>query len=247
MSMINLLPEDYLQRCAQQRANVLCLALFAVVIAGVVAAAAVSERQARRVNQAREQINQEYRQAGELIEQMQRLEAKKQQVIAKAQMAAELLERVPRSYLLASLTNALPKGASLSHVKLTTQQERIKLQSTSPAKFRTRATRRGVQTSKKAEPEPTKHALNVGLEVTGLAETDVQVAQFIAAMQANPLIESVELVFSEEGRVNDVVVRKFQVTMQLKNGAEVEIERVPTTVSTVRTHQVASADERNLQ
>ena len=58
----------------------------------------------------------------EIIAKMEQLANTKSQVIAKAQMAADLLERVPRSYLLASITNALPKGASLTQLELKTEK-----------------------------------------------------------------------------------------------------------------------------
>jgi len=226
MSTVNLLPEDYLEHRAQQRANVLCLALLSVVIAGVIAAAVVSEDLARQVRSERDEVNQEYQQAGELIEQMQKLESKKALAVAKAQVAAGLLERVPRSWLLANLTNALPSGASLTKVKLVTKQPAKALVSKAKSKFRARSAQRAAKGKKKdaaaeakTEPEP----LEVTLEVVGLAETDVQVAQFISNMQNNPLMRSVELAYSEEKTIDEETVREFQVLMELKPHAEVEI------------------------
>jgi Tfp pilus assembly protein PilN len=223
MSTINLLPADYLHRRAQQRANVLCLILFGVVMAGVVGAAVVSEEQVRQVRATREQVNEQYRQASQLIARMQQLEGKKQEVIAKAQMASELLERVPRSYLLASLTNALPAGGSLTDVELSTTQ--AKTAAAAPVgknKFRSRtAQREGEKTSPaKTEREP----LKVSLTVTGLAQTDEQVAQFIANMKRNSLMASVDLLFSEEAEIDKIMARKFKVTMDLKPNAQVDAE-----------------------
>lgn len=221
MSTINLLPEDYLERRAQQRANILCLILFGVVMAGVVGAAVVSEEQARQVRQVREQVSQQYRQASQLITQMQQLEAKKKKVIDKAQMAAKLLERVPRSYLLACLTNALPAGGSLTHVELKTTQPKARpAAGKEKTKFASRTARRKV---KEAETPALAMPVKVSLEITGLAETDEQVAEFITNMHSNPLMRSVELVYSKGDTVDDVATRKFQVTMELKPGARVEV------------------------
>lgn len=222
MSTINLLPEDYLDRRAQQRANVICLILFSIVMAGVVGAALVSEEQARQVRQVREEVNEQYREAGQMIAQMQELEGKKKKVIEKAEMAASLIERVPRSYLLACLTNALPSEASLTGVKLATEQPRVTRKVvTSKAKFRARAVRADAE----AEPEePKPEPLKVKLEITGLAEDGVQVAQFIERMNRNPLMASVELDFIEEEQVGDEALQRFQVTMDLKLNAEVELD-----------------------
>jgi Tfp pilus assembly protein PilN len=192
----------------------------------VVIAAVFSERKAARVRTEYQQVSQEYRRAGELIVQMQQLEAKKNQVIAKAQTAAELLERVPRSYLLACLTNALPPGASLTDVKLTTNQAQPAGQQVTSArnKFRSREAARAAQAGEGTAEKVKLPPPQVTLEVSGLAETDVQVAEFIYNMRANPLMKSVELVFSEQREMETVAARKFQVTLELRSDAQVDVQ-----------------------
>ncbi len=225
MSTVNLLPEDYLEHRAQQRANILCLVLLSVVIGGVIAAAVVSEDLALQVRKERDEVNEEYRQAGKLIEQMQELEGKKAMALAKAEMAAGLLERVPRSWLLASLTNALPTGASLTQVTLKTERPNSAVVR-SKSKFRSRSAQRGkAKKESKAETKVKREPLKVKIEVVGLAATDVQVAQFIANMQDNPLMRSVELAYTEEKTIDEETVREFQVLMELIPNAEVEIDQ----------------------
>ena len=63
--------------------------------------------------------------------------------------------------------------------------------------------------------------MEVRLVVTGLAATDVEVAKFIAQMAKCPLMESVDLVYSEEKKISGSMVRTFQVEMQLKGDADV--------------------------
>lgn len=223
MSTINLLPEDYLHRRAQQRANILCLGLFSVVMASVVGAAVVGERKARETRQVREQINREYEEAGRLITQLQQLEAKKQQVLAKAQVASELRERVLRSYLLASVTNAMSEGMAIRALNLTTtvlHSEPAKPAATAGTKFQSR----GVLRDKAPEPASDANRVQtaVQLEVIGLAKTDVQVAQFISRMSANALVQSVDLEYSAEADYQKVKVREFKVIVNLKPGAQLE-------------------------
>ena len=221
MSTVNLLPEDYLVRRSQQRANVLCLILFAVVMAGVVGAAVISEQKAARARRDREQVYVEYRRASQLIARMQELEKKKNDVVSKAQMASELLERVPRSYLLAALTNALPASDSLTEVKLLTSRPKVAKATTKhKSKFRARRAARAAG-AKKAETPAKRPPPEVSVEVTGLALTDVHVAQFISRMHNCPLMRSVELAYSEQEEVDEAVVRKFLVTMELKPNATV--------------------------
>jgi len=118
MSTINLLPEDYQQRRSQHRANVICMMLFGIVISSVGGAALVSERAGQNTRAVCERINTSYAEAAKLIDEMHHLEAKKRKMLQKAELSAALMERLPRSYVLAMVTNALPEGASLTSLKM---------------------------------------------------------------------------------------------------------------------------------
>jgi Tfp pilus assembly protein PilN len=212
MTYVNLLPEDYLARQAQKRANLLCSIMFCLVIAGVLAAMLVSEQSYRRTREVNERVNDSYRQAGKLIQQLQELDATKQRMVKKASMTAKLLERVPRSYLLATVTNALPRGGSLLSFKLTTKR----VVTTVVRKQKTRYDEAAAKKQAQAAPK-----LEIKLVVKGLAATDVEVAKFIAQMARCPLLDTVDLVYSEEKGVKDALVREFEVEMVLKPDADV--------------------------
>jgi len=64
------------------------------------------------------------------------------------------------------------------------------------------------------------------MEVTGLAGTDVEVAGLIATLARSPLIQGVDLVYSEEKVINQTPVRAFQVRVELKaDGDAVDLHR----------------------
>lgn len=211
MSIINLLPDDYIERRSQRRANVMCMGLFAIVITAVLAAAMVSEQSSRHTRDVRNRIDASYAEAAKVIAQMQQMEAQRTQMLHKAELTASLVERVPRSVLLAVVTNALPRNCSLLNVSLETS--RIVRASRPPGGKTTRLTN---ESKWKAKPLKTR----VQMEVTGRAGTDVDVARFIANLARNPLMRSVDLVYSEEKLVNKVSIRKFQVRMELRGGAD---------------------------
>ncbi len=215
MSHINLLPDDYVARRAQKRANRLCVILFSLVMAGVVTAALISAQTHRRTLQVNERVTHSYHEASKLIQQLQELESTRQRMVQKATMTARLLERVPRSYLLAMVTNALPRSSSLLEFELDSRRDRttVVTSESETSKFHRAAAKR------KRVEEAVK--LEVTVTVTGLAATDVDVARFMAEMKRCPLLERVELVYSEEKKVQDAVVRQFQVEMKLKPGADV--------------------------
>ena len=209
MSIINLLPEDYLIRRSQRRANVMCLVLFAIIMTGVVGTVLVSERTTRHNREVRDRVNAAYVEAAKMLTQMQDLESRKARMLQKAQITAALLEKVPRSYLLAAVTNALPEGASLVELRL----ERKKVtRGTDAAKKKPRFAGAEVRSA-----DPPAVLL---LDVTGLAATDGDVARFIANMARNPLSGAVDLAYSQEKVFQDTKVREFQVKVELKNDAD---------------------------
>jgi Tfp pilus assembly protein PilN len=224
MSIINLLPRDYVKRRLDRRADMLLLALFGIVMLGVISATILSERSWRHTVRVAERVNESYVEATKLIEQLQQLQVEKENMLQKAEQTASLMERVPRSYLLATTTNALPQEACLTSFHLTV--DKVEQKPGPPRGAPGPAGAAGQPTAKFQAVSARRFAAavttQVNMEVTGLAGTDVDVAEFIANMQANPLVESADLVYSEERLAEkDIPVRGFQVNIRLKPGADV--------------------------
>ena len=212
MGIINLLPQDYIAGRYRRRANWVCSILFAVVMAGVVGAAFVSDQTGRHTRDVSRRVDADYADAAKLIAQMQQLEVQKALMVTKANGSSALMERVPRSFLLGMLTNSLPKGASLTAVELDTR--RTLTASAAPAKAPTAA---GVPPS-----PPPKPPLVVVMDVKGFASTDVEVARFIANLARNPLAASVDLAYSQEKLVDNASMREFQIKLELKSNSQVD-------------------------
>ncbi|MFP4104998.1 MAG: PilN domain-containing protein [Phycisphaerae bacterium] len=217
MSIVNLLPDDFLRNKRQRRANVLCLVLFGIVMAGVIAAMMVSERATQNNIAVRDRVDQQYAQAAQKIQRMQQLQAQKQTMIKKAEQTATLMEKVPRSYLLAMVTNAMPEEAGIKNFNLITKQIVAAPTPAQPTKFA------AVSGTPAASAQSTAPRHEVLMEIRGLARTDVQVAQFIAKLYRNPLIASVDLAYSKEVTLgkDDPPVREFEVRTRLKSNADV--------------------------
>lgn len=212
MSTINLMPDDYVERRLRRRADRLCLVLFGIVLAGVVGAVIVSDDSTSHTLQVRDQVNASYADAAKLIDQLTQLRQQKASLLARAEQASGLLERVPRSYILGVITNACPQYMSLLAVNLETREVQAGSDAEKKAtKFEAAAQRR----FKEARPTV------VEMQITGLAPTDVQVARFIADLARNPLLGSVDLVYSEEKIVDLEPVRQFQVKLELRPGIDV--------------------------
>ncbi len=224
MSIINLLPDDFLRQRVQRRANLVCIALFAVVMAGVFGAAVVADRSTKRTTQNRDKTNAKYAKYAERLAQIQQLEAKKLEKIEKAKATASLLERVPRSFVLASVTQALPRHASLSEFSLKPIRKKVTRKSAgNGSKF---AKAKGKK--RKKGRSSTVIQLATQITMTGFASTDMQVGEFIGNLRNCPIFTYVNLLYTAKEEIRSknkgepsTFVREFVITMELRSDIDV--------------------------
>ena len=215
-NQMSFLPEDYVERRIEQRTNFICLTLFVVVLGGVVAAWMVTARHEIELRDQRQQVNVSYTEAARRLEQLQQLEDRRSQMLRKAQVSASLIEPVPRTFLLADLINRMPPTMSLFEWDIHTKQ------AAAPVLARTsKSALSNKSDSKKKADEPAPPRYIVTVTMTGVAPTDVQVAQYMAQLSRSPLLEDVNLVFSEEAKIEDQTMRRFRIDMSLKADADV--------------------------
>jgi len=191
MSLINLLPKDYYQRCQGVRTNVMCVILFVVVMVCIVSASTVSRYNAGQTQAIMDDLNRSYSQAAQTISQMQTLKGQKQTIFDKRRRIEALQDPVPKSIVLAVLTNARPDGVSLLHVKLDSRFDPSKGPNKTPT----------VKTTKdQAAPAPSPQRVepNVTIEIIGLAHTDLQVAHYLANLTSSGLTQSVDLSYTQD-------------------------------------------------
>ena len=204
---VDFLPEDYLDKKSQRRTNIVCLFLFLMVVGGVGSGVLMSKQRQKSIRNQAEQINKQMIMAGESLKKLEMLEKKKQQMMTKASISAMLMEPVPRSLLLATITNNLSSGVSLIDYKLTSK---TLVDKTKVAKSRNKKARRKKQKSAEEEKKDiTPPKMEVKMEFTGLAPTDLEVAQFIANLNKSHLFSQVNLVFSEEHTIKEEMMRRY--------------------------------------
>src|SRR5688572_15974233 len=115
---LSFLPDDYLERKARRRTNAICAVLFCVVISAIGGAFTVTERSMREIEDQYSAVQQSYTDAAKRIEQVQQMQEKQRTMAQQAELTAGLLEKVPRSFVLAELTNGMPTGVSLLDLRL---------------------------------------------------------------------------------------------------------------------------------
>lgn len=214
----NFLPEEYMERRLQRRTNAISLTLFMVMMGAVVAAYYVTDRQRSEVKTLQAQVNRQIEDAAKRLEQLDELQRRKDAMVRKAQVSAALIERLPRSVVLAELVNNMPATLSLEDMNLSTRV----LQTARPATAlqQTRQTRAAAEAQADAAPELPQ--TEVTMYLIGMAPTDVEVAQFMTALSASPLFNDVNLVFSEEEYVDDRAMRRFRVEMAINQDVDLK-------------------------
>jgi Tfp pilus assembly protein PilN len=215
MANINFVPDDYVQSNESRRANLMCLVLFSVVIVAL-AGASVTIRIRQRACLAEDAlITAKTARMQESIKQFEQLQEKRKEMMRTALTTAELLESVPRSVLLASLTNNLPPGVSLMKLELQQKENKAAARTPPPVVNKYQAAQGQPQPeAAEARLSPEKR-LETSMDIEGVAPSDIQVASYIERLSNSPLLDDVALVESKEIKVKDVIFRDFKLKAKL--------------------------------
>jgi hypothetical protein len=225
-NQLSFLPDDYLEVKRQRRTNVICATLFLVIMSGIIGVFTKFEKDLRAAEKEHEDTVKEYAEAATKIQQHNQMKEKYQRLNSQAELTASLVEKVPRSRLLADLTNAKPAGVSFKEVSLDSKLRSSSSSNNSAAgksqfELKRAAMEAANGAAKPAAPVPQAKNYDVTVKVTGRADNDVQVAQFMARLNQSELVQDVNLVVSDEEVVNETRMRQFQIEMQINPNAEV--------------------------
>jgi len=204
MATINFVPDDYVQQRQGSRANVLYLMLLMAMLGAIGITFGFIKIRQRTVQAELAQLNNRMAEAQQQIAQLEELKTKSKTMMKTMVMTAELLEPVPRSIILASLTNNLPSGVSLLDFGLEekeTQVYKVSAQKT--------GSRYNKSTANATASEPQKTVVTT-LLIKGIAPSDIQVAGFISRLSDAILFDEVSLVESKEIEIEKIKYREFR-------------------------------------
>src|SRR3954447_5881365 len=224
-NQLSFLPEDYLERKGRRRANILCGGLFALCLGVGGGTFWMNEKLNARVDARYADVEAQYSQAAAKIAQVSQMHDKQKKIVQHAELAAALVERVPRSNILAEFTNALPPGASLLDLIMESKPRPV----AAPAPGTTAFEQKKAALEGKAKPPAEAPAMDVYLRITGVADNDVQVSQFISKLNTSKLMKDVNLVQSELYQQDKTAMRKFKIEMYLS--PEAEVRETPATAA----------------
>ena len=222
------LPEDYIARKAEFRANVMALSLFAVVMGAVGAAFALTNNQWRAIRVDRESISTAADQESKRLDELKSLQQQRYQLMQKAETTAALIEKVPRSVLIAELTIRKPE-------KITVQSLVLKGKRVDPVTATTGAAAAVDQKVKSLSPTVAAPANNAAaaakpvisaprfettMTLSGYASENVLIADYVKALKSCPLITNIELNYIRPTRVKDTEVRQFEIVAEVRTNAD---------------------------
>lgn len=237
-SAASFLPTDYVKGKHEFRANIICLGLFAVVMAGVVGAYFVTNRERIRITREQEQIQTEYAKEKDRIEQLAKLDDENTELLQRAEVTTALIEQIPRSVLMSELVNRLPENITLTEVILDGKREKRSVSGGSnasaaqrksavaPPKSAQRASRTaGVKVPAGPATAPVEAPrFEYTLKVIGLAQVNNQITDYLKSLKESPILENVDLRYIKEAPASrgesSEEFRQFEIQAQFKRGAD---------------------------
>ena len=211
MSKIDFVPDDYIQQREGNRANLTYLVLLAVLMSAICVTFSIIKIRQRAAQNELAALVQQMSQAHKQIAQLEELKIKSKTMMRTMVMTAELLEPIPRSVILAALTNNLPGGVSLLETKLS-EKEIIRAAPAKASQYQAAGAKAA------AQQEPPQKGFETTIEIKGIAPSDLEVAAYIAQLSGSFLFDSVALVESKEHKIKETRFREFKLkTMIARN------------------------------
>jgi Tfp pilus assembly protein PilN len=212
------LPEDYLDRKISRRTNLICVGLFIVMIAAIGAAFFVQNRQDQGTRAELIQVNDSFTKRAEQLRQIKELQDRQQQMIEKAKVVRQLVERVPRSIILAEMVNNMPPALSLLEFELETKAAPAQRSLTAIDRAKAKQQKDQDKDAGKVEIVP-RHVL---VEIEGIAKVENQITEFMGNLTHHPLFENVGLAFIENDTIEKTDLFRFRITMDLNQAVLIE-------------------------
>jgi Tfp pilus assembly protein PilN len=213
MVNINFVPDDYIQNNETRRTNLIYLVLLLAVMIALGGSFITIKIRQKACLEKEQLVNKRMAQTQETMKQLEELQVKRRAMMKTALTTAELIEPVPRSILLASLTNNLPPGVSLLKLNMNQKEPKTTSRSSRTSKFQAlQAEMKAIEN--KISPEK---LLETSIDIEGMAPSDLQVAAYIERLSNSNLMGNVALVESKEFKVEENIFRQFKLKATLNN------------------------------
>ena len=204
MQQPSLLPEEFVNETRERRTGLLAAVLFPLVLAAVVGAFFVTNRQWSQVRDAQAAIDEQTARVAAQIAEMRSLEQIRSEMGARSELARGLLEPVPRSLILAILVQTMPNEITLTAVEIRSEEIRPPKEAKPAGAAGSSAKASGKPTVAKPAGATVPRRATV-LSIGGLAPSLHEVGRWMSALEQVPMFASVRLELMEEVVGGDVV------------------------------------------
>ncbi|MBX3365488.1 MAG: PilN domain-containing protein [Phycisphaeraceae bacterium] len=225
------LPEDYVQSKAEHRASFIAVLMFSVVMFCIVSAFLITNRRWESVRTQQNEVNQAYQLQAKEIKQLEDLELQRADLMDKAELTTALIERVPRSVLLADLALALPAQITLQEMEIVSKRIRESVVPADKGQVKTlsRSTRVNRSNAKTEAPRPKviPPRFEFSLSIVGTSTTNAAVADYLSALKSSPLLATADFEYIQDTVVDGRELRKFKIVATLRGEVSAEdVDRV---------------------
>ncbi|HYE60939.1 MAG TPA: PilN domain-containing protein [Phycisphaerales bacterium] len=217
------LPEDYIARKTESRVNILILSLFMLVMAGVVGAFLVTNQQGKDIRARQMLVNEQFDAEGKKIEQLKALESQRAQMMEKAEITSALIDRVPRWAVLGEVTLRKPMSSTLDSLVIKSTRKDPVVAAPAAAAPAKKPIVKSLTDKVAGAPDPTPEKPKVtaptftyAMTISGSADNNSDVADFLKSLKDSPILDKVELTFIREAREKDKEFRKFEISASIR-------------------------------
>jgi Tfp pilus assembly protein PilN len=229
MQQPSLLPEEFVNETRERRTGLLAAVLFPLVLAAVVGAFFVTNRQWSQVREAQAAVDEQTARVAAQIAEMRSLERIRAEMGARSELARGLLEPVPRSLVLAVLIQTMPNEITLTAVEVRSEEIR-------PPKDAKPAATAGSSAKSGGKPAVAKPAGTTlprratVLSIGGLAPSLHEVGRWMSALEQVPMFASVRLELMEEvvgGKIaggehgDTIATSEFRIAIRIEPGSTI--------------------------
>ena len=237
MTTINLLPKSYVKQQSQNRVDMLCVVLFAMVMGGLMLAEHSLNKKYGETLVLHRTINNQFAAEEKFLEGSFRLQARKNVFLEEARTISAVIQKeesIPRSYVLAAITKACPLDVSLDKMKIEMARATGQFVQNDEGKSKSkkkpsRVKRRGnpvtsmILLAEKRSGRTINETLpHIMVRIEGQSKSDKAIAKFYSDLKANPLFELCVIEIAQDHKKLDLKDRKFQIWLVLKRGIDVK-------------------------
>lgn len=217
------LPSEYVDIRLQRRTNFISLTLFIVVLGGVISAYLVTDRQRVAMREQQQLVARQFTRAAQQLEELERLQKQKEEMLRKADVTAQLTERPNRTLILSELINRMPPTLSLLSFDMRTRVDRRAVAAARTAMERERA--RTANNRRRPAADNTATTIEIDpteltIELIGVAPTNTELSGFLSVLNDCEMYSDVNMVLSERTVIENQNMIRFRIEMKVNQGVD---------------------------